>query len=99
MTEQQEAALQALGELQTTTGILLAYLVASDAEKSHEAISVMLMQGMEYFGAESPAMQQFFPVWDAIKTHIDNSDLQRAEGQARTWETQLLEMIEIVKNG
>jgi K+/H+ antiporter YhaU regulatory subunit KhtT len=90
--------LNALNELQITTDILLEALSRNDLDKSHEAISVMLMQGMDFFGPEHPAMQQFFPVWDAIKQHIDSGNVERAVGQTNTWKKQLQEVVEIVKN-
>ena len=90
--------LAALQDLSRTTDILLKSLAASDDDKAHEAISVMLMQGMNYFGAHSPVMKQFFPVWDAIKSHIDRSDMPRALRQAQTWRTQLNEVMVIVQN-
>ncbi len=99
MSNQQQVMLQALEDLQNTTDILLGGLAASDDEKSLEAISVMLVQGMNHFGGESPAMQQFFPVWDAIKSHIDRSDFERALSQTTTWQNQLRELIETVKAG
>jgi hypothetical protein len=99
VSDQQQDMLQALEALQNTTDILLGSLAASDGDKSHEAISVMMMQGIDYFGADSPAMQQFFPVWDAIKSHIDGSDFERALSQTTTWQRQLRETVEIVKAG
>ena len=67
MNKQQEAMLAALEELRKTTSILLSALNSFDRDKAHEAITIMLMQGMDFFGPKSTAMQQFFPVWDAIK--------------------------------
>lgn len=99
MTKQSEAMLNALHELAITTDILITSLSGNDLDKAHEAISVLLMQGVHFFGAESAAMQQFFPVWDAIKNHIDRSDVPRALGQARTWKTQLHEVVSLVKQG
>ncbi len=99
MTTQSEAMLAALQELATTTDILIKALSDNDSDKAHEAISVLLMQGMDFFGPKSTAMQQFFPVWDAIKSHIDRHDVQRALSQSRTWKTQLHEVISIVKQG
>ncbi len=84
MTKQSEAMLTALNELAITTDILIKGLSDSDLDKAHEAVSVMLMQGMDFFGPESTAMKQFFPVWDAIKSYIDRSDVPQALGQART---------------
>jgi len=99
MTKQQEAMLTALQDLAITTDILIKGLSDNDLDKAHEAVSILLMQGMDFFGAQSTAMQQFFPVWDAIKRHIDQGDVPRALGQARTWKTQLHEVISLVKQG
>ena len=99
MTTQSEAMLAALQELATTTDILIKALSDNDSDKAHEAISVLLMQGMDFFGQESTAMQQFFPVGDAIKSYINRHDVQRALSQSRTWKIQLHEVISIVKQG
>lgn len=87
-----------LGELQSTTQILLEALREGDFSKAQEALSVMLMQGRDAYGPEHPAMNQFFPVWDAIKGHIDRADADRAIGQTEIWERQLAEVIEIVRD-
>lgn len=94
-----EEMLTALRDLSITTDVLINGLAADDLDKGHEAVSVLLMQGMNYFGPKSSAMQQFFPAWDAIKNHIDRGDGPRAAGQARLWKTQLEELISIVTNG
>lgn len=99
MTKQQDAMLTTLQDLAITTDILIKGLSDKDLDKAHEAVSILLMQGMDFFGAESPAMQQFFPVWDSIKSHIDRSDVPLALGQARTWKAQLHEVISLVKQG
>ena len=96
MTKQIETVLTALQELAITTDVLIKGLSDKDLDKAHEAVSVMLMQGVDFFGAD---MHQFFPVWDSIKSHIDRCDVARALGQARTWETQLHEVISLVKQG
>lgn len=94
-----EEMLTALRDLSITTDVLVNGLAAGNLDKGREAVSVLLMQGMNYFGPKSTVMQQFFPVWDAIKDHIDRSDGPRAMGQARLWKTQLEEVIAIVANG
>lgn len=90
--------LNQLNELQNTTEVLRDSLANSDLDKAHEAISVMLMQGMDFFGPEHPAMKQFFPVWDMIKRHIDAGNIHEASGQTSTWGRQLGEIIELVRN-
>ncbi len=89
----------ALNEFKTTTEILLQALRTDDLEKAHEAVSVLLMQGMTMLGQEHPAMQQFFPVWNAIETHVTSGNVDRALGQAETWSRQLEEVIKIVQAG
>jgi len=96
MSTNAQQMLKALGELEMTTNILVAALIANDNDKAHEAISVLLMQGLDFFGTSHPVMQQFSPVWSAIKTHIDASNIPRALTQAGIWKAQLLEVIKIV---
>ncbi len=99
MTDPQQTMLAALRDLAQSTEVLTRSLDDHDLEKAHEAISVLLMQGLTYFGPESPAMQQFFPVWDAIKNHIDHRDVLRASEQVQVWDRQLHEVISIVEQG
>ena len=99
MTNQNEAMLRALQELLITTDILTTALSSGNLEKGHEAIFVMLMQGTDMFGAESAAMQQFFPVWDAIKGHVDRGDPEQALEQSNVWMLQLREVLSIVNHG
>ena len=89
--------LNVLNEFKTTTGILLQTLRAGNLDKAHEAVSVLLMQGMTMLGQEHPAMQQFFPVWSAIESHVTSGKTERALGQTEIWNRQLDEVIEIVK--
>jgi hypothetical protein len=89
--------IKVLNELRTTTDILLLALREGDHGKAHEAVSVMLMQGMTMLGEQHPVMQQFFPVWNAIEIHISSGDNARALGQTETWKRQLEEVIEIVE--
>lgn len=95
MSDQKARTLAALGELSVTTDVLVQGLTSSHGDRAHEAICVMLMQGMDFFGRDSVAMKQFFPVWDAIKSHIDRADLPRALQQTETWRIQLREIISI----
>jgi hypothetical protein len=99
MSRNNEPILSVFRELHNTTIILREALSGADEDKAHEAVTVLLMQGMQMLGAESTAMQQFYPVWEAIKSHIDNSDLASALGQTKTWERQLLEVIALVQEG
>ena len=85
-----------LRELQISTNILLGALASNDLEKANEAISVMILQGMGMLGSDHPAMQQFFPVWDAVQKHIELGDVEQATGQAETWNSQLTEVIALI---
>ena len=74
MTNEHQELLQAWDVLGETTDILLDSLLSKDMDKSHEAVSVLQMQAMNIFGQEHPVFQQCFPVWDAIKSHIDENN-------------------------
>ena len=98
MASQKENFIAALRDIEVTTDVLLEAIQRPDEDKAHEAISVMLMQGLHVFGPEHPAMQQFFPVWDAIQRHIEASDMDLALSQTNTWKAQLLEVLDLVEN-
>lgn len=99
MSNQDNPMINALNDVDSTTDILISALLNSEEDEAHEAISVMLMQGMHYFGDNEVVMQQFFPVWDAIRADIESARMEEALRQARTWKVQLQEVIEIVRNG
>ena len=99
MNDHQLRMIASLEEINATTEVLIKALDSNDLDKSHEAISIMLLQGMDFFGPQSPAMQQFFPVWDRIRAYIDSQDLLLARGQTEIWHSQLKEIIAIVRNG
>lgn len=88
----------ALDQLKATTQVLLQALRNKDLDKGHEAISVLLTQGMTMLGRDSPVMQQFFPVWDAIEKHINRLNVADALGQTEIWDRQLDEVIAIVRS-
>ena len=92
-------AIDALNVLQETTNVLLDALRKGDLAKAHEAVSVLLMQGIDFYGLNHPVIQQCLPVWDAIKGHIDRGDTRRALEQTETWGHQLTEVIELVRAG
>jgi hypothetical protein len=71
-------------------------LSVDNNDKSHEAVTILLMQGLHTLGAESVAMKQFFPVFDVIKRRIDSGNLPGALGQAELFQTQLSEIITMV---
>ena len=98
MTNEHQELLQAWDVLGETTDILLDSLLSKDMDKSHEAVSVLQMQAMNIFGQEHPVFQQCFPVWDAIKSHIDENNQERALSQARTWKKQLDEIKAIISS-
>lgn len=87
----------ALKDLDLTTSVLLQAVEAQDGDKAHEAVSVLLAQGLDYFGVTHPVMQQFVPVWRAIKDHIYASRLAKARDQTRIWQRQLNEVITILE--
>ena len=98
MTNEQMQPIDILDIFEETTDILLDALSRSDFDKAHEAISILLMQGMDMYGIEHPLMQQCFPVWDAIKNHIDSEDIARALSQTKTWKKQLAEVRSIASS-
>ena len=99
MAKPGDGMLSALRELATTTEILIKGLKNNNLEKANEAVTILLMQGMDYFGAESVAMKQFFPVWDTIRKHLDRGDVGQALGQSQLWKSQLFEVMSIVEKG
>jgi hypothetical protein len=90
------AALQALLKL---TDVVVDHLTRGEGEKAHAALTVLLMAALGSLGPESFAMKQFFPVLNAIKKHIDASDLGRALNQTHVFKAQLKEIIDIVQAG
>jgi hypothetical protein len=96
VNNQKQQFLSALDDLSQTVQILTGALTTGDSDKSHEAVTILLQQGLMYFGAESEVMKQFFPVFDRIKRHIDANNLSSALGQTRVFEQQLGEVITIV---
>ena len=84
--------IQNLDVLLETMQVLKPALADEDGDKAHEAITVMLMQGLDLFGAKSVAMQQFFPVMDVIKRRIDDADFSGALRQANLFEKQINEI-------
>ena len=97
MDNQKQGIIFALKDIDFTTNKIIESLESGDLDKAHEGISIMLMQGMNHFGPQSPAMQQFFPVWDSIKSYIESKDLDSAIGQTKIWQRQLHEIISMVE--
>jgi hypothetical protein len=90
-------------ELIATVEILIATLSAADVDKSNEAVTILLMQAMDYLGPHSGAnpivMQQLFPVMDRIKHQIVGADLAGARRQSALFKKQLLEIRQIIIDG
>lgn len=97
MNDQKQGILFALNDIDLTTNKILESLESDNLDKAYEGISIMLMQGMNHFGPQSPAMQQFFPVWDSIKSYIESKDMDSAIGQTKVWQRQLHEIISMVE--
>ena len=99
MNENYESICAALDSLSETLLILSQKLTEADEDDSHEALSILLMQGLELFGPESVLMQQLFPALDAIKNQLDTSDYGTAMYQTdRLWE-QLDQVRALVRAG
>jgi hypothetical protein len=92
MNSHNQTMMQTLNVLLDTISILKTALSDQDDDKAHEAVSVLLMQCMTLLGPESPVMQHFFPVMDAIKRRIDAEDLEGALQQTVIFERQLNEI-------
>ncbi len=92
MNSHNQTMMQTLDVLLETIGILKAALTDQDDDKAHEAVSVLLMQCMSLLGPDSPVMQHFFPVMDAIKRRIDAEDLEGGLEQTVIFERQLNEI-------
>lgn len=84
---------KALYDLKATTNKLVFALQADDLDKAHEAVSVLLTQGLNHFGMDHPAMKQFMPVWSAIESHISEGKIDNALDQSELWNRQLDEVI------
>lgn len=96
MNDQRQQALAAIATMLETTEILLGHLRSEDEEKSHEAISVMLTQALDMYGADSVAFKQFFPVMDTIQKRIANSNISGALRQSELFRTQLDEINDLI---
>ena len=96
MSDDRQNAVHAWEVIGETSDILISALMSGDMDRSHEAVSILLMQAVEIFGQEHPVFQQCFPVWDAIKSHIDENNQERALSQAQTWKRQLEEIKRII---
>lgn len=89
--------LTVLAVLRETCSILKTALQDDDDDKAHEAVSVLLMQAMQFLGMDSPIMAQFFPPMDIIKRRIDAMDLEGALRQTEIFDRQLSEIMDLMK--
>ena len=89
--------LAVLAVLRETCSILKNALQDDDDDKAHEAVSVLLMQAMQFLGKDSPIMAQFFPPMDIIKRRIDAMDLEGALRQTEIFDRQLSEIMDLMK--
>ena len=85
--------------LLNTMGILVNALISENNEKSHEAISVLLLQVIDIYGTDSLIYQQYFPVIDAIKNQIDAFNYSAALNQSQVFSRQLNEVKNIILSG
>ena len=94
---QSQQGLTEIDGLIETVNILIKYLAEADEDKSYEANSVLMLQGLTIYGAESVFMQQCFPVMDRLERLIKRSDLVGAQRQAVLFKTQLQEIQQLIK--
>jgi hypothetical protein len=99
MTDQNAQIFEGLRDLSQTTQILIQALTDGDDDKAHEAVTILLAQGLNYFGAETVLMQQFLPVFDRIKQLVEAMDLPGALRQTHLFDKQLVEITELVSRG
>lgn len=92
MNAQVQEMMDNLDVVLETASILKTALKSQDRGEAHEAVTVMLLQGMGLFGPESLAMEPFFPVMEATKRRIDGMDLPGSSRQVGLFETQIGEI-------
>lgn len=98
MNDNREAVSAALEQWSVTLDTLIRQLVDADEDASHEAVSILLVQGLGLFGGPvSVVMQESFPVLDAIQKKVDASDLDGALRQALVFRQQLEEIRDLVR--
>jgi hypothetical protein len=79
--------------------ILLRHLAADDKDGSREAVFILLLQGLGFFGGPEGPMMHLFPVVDSIRIKIDKSDLDGASRQALIFRQQLEEVKVLIQDG
>jgi hypothetical protein len=85
-----------LREISISLWYLVDALIARDNDKAFEAISVTLLQTMEFYGPDDIAAKEFFPVYEVIKDRIDAGDLDGALRQTRRLLKQIDEVFSII---
>jgi hypothetical protein len=90
--------LAVLAVLRETCSILNGALQDKDDDKAHEAVSVLLMQAIQFLGMDSPVMAHLFPPMDVIKRRIDAMDLEGALGQTELFDRQIGEIMDLIKS-
>ena len=94
-----ESILAPLSLWTLTLNVVIERLTSADGD-AHEALTVLMMQGLHLFGGpKSPVMQQFFPVLNSIKAKLDDSDLDGALSTANRLREQLDEVRMLVRAG
>ena len=93
-TQQQAPA--GIDTLIETVDILIKHLSEADEDKSHEAISVMLLQVMHFGAPDSDFMQLLFPVMDRLQRLIVSSNRGEALEQADLFKTQIQEVKQLL---
>jgi len=102
MHPQQRRLLAIFDDLLETARILHGKLLQAhqdNGDGAHEAISVMLMQTMNYFGADSPAFQQLFPAMEQVKRRIDTANYVGAIWAAEDLTKALREIRALIEAG
>lgn len=65
-----------------TTEILHSAIQAKDGDKAIEAVTILLMQIVEFFGFVEGTFEVVFPFLEQLKGKIEEGDYEGAEGDA-----------------
>ena len=80
-----------------TIDVLIQRLRLGKADEAHQALVVVMMEGLSRFGGpESEVMQECFPPLDRIKRQIDAADLDGAHRLTLHLRRQLGEVLDLV---
>ena len=99
LSENQETVLRNLAAWSETLDVLIQHLTAVNEDASREAVFVLLLQGLGFFGGPEGPMSHLFPVVDSIRSKIDKPDLEGALRQATLFRQQLNEVRVLVCSG